>query len=231
MAGHLAEKVIFTGCLAASIDGRIHPEISDGYTQLGSQWDIHHLKTRRDEADAILIGGETFRQYPSLHRGHKSTPWIGILTTGGDGMLQAINPKAPLFTMPQDEQVPVVIFTKEPVDPEIVEGFPPQVSIVCVGNTPELLVETYRQRGASNVLCEGGGQVIGWLCQHQLLHKLWLTVTPHLLGAGGTPLVGALLVGGHNAPQCQLISETCHHLVTGHREVTERIQEWGIQYP
>lgn len=226
MTSTMGKRPTIVACLAASIDGRIHPAETDGYAQLGSHWDIDHLQACRDEADVVLIGGETFRQYPSLHQGHRKTPWVCVLTTGGDGVCQAISPEAPLFH--SDDALPVVLFTRFPVSESDQQRYPSHVDVITIGDSPEAMLAVFRQRGATRALCEGGGQVVAWLLAHQCLDGLWLTVTPQLLGSAGTPLVGVLSTNHHAAPQCTLRQERVIHC---QGRGTERIQYWGIAYP
>ncbi len=228
----------FIGCLAASIDGVIHPVRTPGYAQLGSDTDIAHLLTLRDGADGVLVGGETFREYPSHHQGHNKNhvPIVGVMTRGNN-IHQSISPNAPLFTQRQNYPAPTLIFTKTMPTEAEKAPYPATVEWVQLSDSEAdnaaLVARCFQAKQAKRVLCEGGGELIGWLLRQALLNELYLTQCPLLLGgvASGQvdtarPLVGGPGFNKGESPQMTLLSNNCYETTHG----TECIQHWQIRY-
>ncbi len=233
-----AQQPVFVGCLAASIDGVIHPARTPGYAQLGSETDIAHLLTLRDGADAVLVGGETFREYPSHHQGHNKNhfPVVGVMTRGVD-IHASISPTAPLFTQRGNNSAPTLIFTKTMPTQKEKAAYPATVEWILLGTNDaqnaSLITQTYRQQQAKRVLCEGGGELIGWLIGQKILNELYLTQCPLLLGGvakGDTntarPLIGGQGFNKAESPRMALLSNNCYETKQG----TECIQHWQIGY-
>lgn len=240
-----ALPILFMGCLAASIDGVIHPARSPEYVQLGSPSDIAHLLSLRDSVDGVLVGGETFRQYPSHHVGHNKdhVPVVGIFTRGesdGKPLEKSLPPYAPLFTqraVPElREPPPILVFCTNLPTPSQQAQYPAHVQWHHIfpedtAGSIAVMEAAYAACGVERLLCEGGGELIGWLIGAKRLNELYLTQCPFLLGGvgrahGSVPLVGGPGFTQHESPTMTLLSQNCYETKQG----TECIQHWQLGY-
>ncbi len=101
-------------CLAASLDGRIG-SATNLKDRIGTSADLEHLLTVRNQANAILCGGETFRQHATIRKGNQQDrpPLQCILTRRF-----ALPPEARLFqqSITTDPPTPILIVSP-PVSP------------------------------------------------------------------------------------------------------------------
>lgn len=182
----------YIACLAGSLDGRINPGGADSYVRMGSDHDIHHLMALRDQADALLMGGKTFRAYPKRHRALNDSyrPIHAILTRGGD-FPATLPPDAPLFQ--ETPPVPVTLFTQCLPNVALKKMYPDSVRWVAIGKTltaGEIIAtisESLAQQGCERVLVEGGGELLALTLEARVLERLYLTLCPVLLGGLHAP--------------------------------------------
>mgnify|MGYP003969301067 FL=1 len=161
---------IFT-TTAMSLDGK-------GYA-LGSDEDRKRMRHIRNQADAILVGGNTFRNYP-----HPSLPentaiktkiWNIVLSRTMDFSLsdEFVNSTAirPLFLTtnetPKDFPLPVIASSQE--------------------ITPEWIVGELKERGIENLLIEGGGDLIYQFLEAGLIDDIYVTLCPKIIGDESCP--------------------------------------------
>ena len=165
---------IFTNT-AMSLDGKINFPDGKGYA-LGSDEDRKRMRHIRNQADAILVGGNTFRNYP-----HPSLPentaiktkiWNIVLSRTMDFSLsdEFVNSTAirPLFLTtnetPKDFPLPVIASSQE--------------------ITPEWIVGELKERGIENLLIEGGGDLIyQFLEVFRVEVRIYLYIKPMLIYA------------------------------------------------
>jgi riboflavin biosynthesis pyrimidine reductase len=154
-------------CLATSLDGQIarpdHPE-----KRFSSRQDLERLFAVRDLADAVLVGGGTFRAYNKPHRGLKKRDFLHAIVT------HTVNlpPQAPLFDHPE---LPVVIYTPHPSP----ERFPDHLHWVPQ-TSPAAILADLAGRGVETLLIEGGGHMVTLFAP--FIDTFYLTVCPVLLG-------------------------------------------------
>lgn len=196
-------------CLASTLDGKIashhNPE-----SRFGSAEDLTHLQTVRNQADAILCGGETFRQYSKVRQGNRQDkpPWQCILTKS-----LHLPPQAGVFHQ-KETHGRVIVFSPKKPDQAIKRMYPQHIQwqSICSNNTVLSLLESLEQRHVKTLLIEGGGEVLSLFMEHQQLHEFYLTLCPLFLGGTSSPS----LLSGHgfsikNAPRTTLIKQEVHN--------------------
>jgi 5-amino-6-(5-phosphoribosylamino)uracil reductase len=176
-------------CFAVTLDGKIG---SSAYPddRIGSEADLTHLLTVRNQADTILYGGETFRQYPALRKGNQQTiPPKQCLLTRTFNMPT----DAPLFTnaVKQPTPTPILIASPTPPNDEIKAQYPTHLQWFTTKeeNPIPTVLGKLRDEGSENVMIEGGGHIFHLALQAQAVHELYLTICPLLLGGNENPML------------------------------------------
>ena len=172
-------------CLACSLDGKITAPGQPAGSGFGSTSDMNRLKALRDSADAVLIGAETFRNYPKPRKGLAGKPVSRhyILTASGN-----IDSNAPLFGMESGTQA--TIYSPQPVSNQWPLTLPwrQQDSVAdAPSSTISNVLNEIANDGVSTLLIEGGGQVMSLFLQAQAIHRLYLTICPVVVGGTTTP--------------------------------------------
>ena len=204
----MSENASVAACLAASADGRIwHPDVP----VLGSDDDRQVLEAVRSQADVLLYGAGTARadsrrriqfrheRYAALaaSRLARPVPPIAVLCRSLDFDFSSPfwNSDCPMAIV-RDTSSSSATSASLPAGVELlameseVPGEPSLAAAVSavVGWVRRVLGATADDR-TIRVLCEGGGYLVGSLVRAGLLDELFLTVTPWVLGDGGTPTV------------------------------------------
>lgn len=175
-------------CMASSLDGKIGPADVDRFVAIGSKHDMKHLISLRDQANGIIFGANTFRTWPKPHRGNDPDRRVHhfILSRSMD-----LDPNLELF---QDPTFPVTILTTGEPGPAL----PEHIDIVTIPEPEETMsfaLSHISSIGVDSLLVEGGGQVLHQMIEAKLLHELYLTVVPTLIGQPRAPgLVGGRLL-------------------------------------
>ncbi|MFN8615279.1 MAG: dihydrofolate reductase family protein [Vampirovibrionales bacterium] len=224
------EELMVSACVASSVDGVIHPVRSQTYAQLGSSQDLDRLLTLRNTADAIVVGAETFRMFPSRYRGSNGhQPMLGVLTRGHDP-LQAIPLSAPVFS-DLAAQRPTLIVSDVLPSLAVTQQYPVGVEWISTqGDAVRAVLTALFSRGCRCVLVEGGGKTIGQFVQAQALHTLYLTLCPLLLGGGqygARHWLEGLGFLPEEAPRLTLEAWQPHATAVG----TEILTTWAVTYP
>jgi 5-amino-6-(5-phosphoribosylamino)uracil reductase len=198
-------------CFAATLDGKIG-SVEAPRDRVGSRADLDHLFTIRNQADALLYGGETFRHHPLLRKGNaQSTPPLQCLLTQSFNM----PPDAPLFqdSLKQTPASPIIIASPTEAPPEVRARYLQQIEWVTTGaetvNPIPQMLSLLEQRGIRTLLVEGGGHILNLCLQAKVIDELYLTVCPLLLGGPQNPtLVGGLGSGFRvgEAPRTEVLS-------------------------
>lgn len=169
---------------AISLDGRINT-VEGAFTLLGGPEDHARMSRVRRRADAILVGGGTFRNWPhpSFAQGPESEGvtapiWNVVVTRTLDVPVTdefLHHPRTrPLFIAPA-AAVP-------PGFPGPVEAYPgPEPSVPV-----PFLLDAMRRRGVETLLVEGGGDLLFQFLAADALDELHVTLCPLLIG-GDTP--------------------------------------------
>jgi 5-amino-6-(5-phosphoribosylamino)uracil reductase len=172
-------------CLAVTLDGKI-ASAKNPRDRFGSKADLEHLLNTRNQADAILSGGETFRQFSGVRKGSQAgrIPIQCILTRRFQ-----LPPEASLFQKAKTNPLPIIIFSPQPPDAEIRSQYPDCIEWVSFGkdDPAEVILETLRAKGVKTLSIEGGGQVVHLFLKSRALQEMYLTLCPVLLGGKDDP--------------------------------------------
>lgn len=192
-------------CLAVTLDGKI-ASAKNPRDRFGSKADLAHLLNTRNQADAILSGGETFRQFSGVRRASQSeqTPIQCILTRSFH-----LPPDASLFRKARVSPIPIIIFSPQPPSEEIHSQYPDCIDWVSIGedNPAEVILKTLRAKGVQTLSIEGGGQVVHLFLKSHALQEMYLTLCPVLLGGKNDPaLVSGEGFSVAEAPRTEVIS-------------------------
>lgn len=185
--------------LASSLDGRISASGGESKWITGepARRRAHEL---RAEAGAVLVGAGTARtDDPLLTPRNLPEAAPPVLRVVLDPNL-TLSPESKLAETAAAE--PVVVFAGEGADSakrdEAQECGVEVVTAPLAGPGGEMdlgyVLDELGRRGIRGVLVEGGGETVGRFVREGLTNKMTLFYAPKLLGAGGTPLMGSLVV-------------------------------------
>ncbi len=171
---------------AISLDGKLGP-VSYEHVRLGTDEDLRRMSWLRSRADAVLVGGRTWRAWclpliedPRVVLQERARPVINaVLTRTGQG------PRSGRFyEHPQTQPV----FLAGP-DTDL-DSLPPGTPVHRAPGQPSLawaLELLEREYGVERLLVEGGGAMIAQLLEAGLLQELNVTLCPLVLGGQGGP--------------------------------------------
>ena len=198
---------VFTNS-AMSADGKLGTVAQD-HVAIGSREDLRRMQVLRAQADAVLVGGQTFRNWPlplvedlrALKAGDPAPTRTGpmvnaVLTRRG---LLAARPRA--GTWP-DPRVRLLVFGGPGLDAEgHRERFGAETR--C-RQDPDVawVLDELEAMGCRSVLVEGGGDLIFQVLRTGRLREVYLTVCPKLIGGSRapTPMDGDGLAVGEIVP-------------------------------
>lgn len=168
-------------CAASSLDGKIDL-YHDKSWRFGSNKDLNTLISLRDQVDATLCGGATFRQWPLLRQGNKSIPMQCILTSNYDniemaeGIFRQKHPHQPLYVYHCGKELLSLKTGCYPINKKYM--------------AQNIVKDLDSKWNKKSLLLEGGGKLIGQFIEARLLNELYLTITPHIFGGNlDSPLV------------------------------------------
>jgi riboflavin-specific deaminase-like protein len=180
--------------MAVSVDGRITTRAREHFA-LGSEYDRRLMDELRARADAVIVGAGTVRhdgwpmviRYPDLRakriaRKRMPNPVNVVLTRALD-----LPVGARFFRSPDTERI---VFTTRQAPAARVKRFLRVAEVVVLpGRTisPAAVVSHLRARGLRNLLVEGGGETHFAFAKAGLVDRLYVTVTPRLIGGTGAP--------------------------------------------
>jgi riboflavin-specific deaminase-like protein len=165
---------------AISLDGRIGTK-DLSHLKLGSDFDSKEMSRIRSQADAVLMGGNTFRnnQFPIFtKRNTELEPmWNVILTRSGNlpfsqSYLDEKRIKTLVFSPSFNKKLPCERFESIVYDKE---DFLPFV------------LENLAQRGIKTLLIEAGGDLIFRFLKAGLIDEMYITLCPKFIGERGAP--------------------------------------------
>lgn len=180
---------VFTNT-AASADGKIGSAAFD-HVAIGTPTDRKYMSVLRARADAVLVGGRTFRNWPlplvpdARHLAELATSgfpdtdhppiegrtwWNVVVTRTGD---------VPPYKR-ADPRARLLVLTERAVE---VDG---EVEVAPAITVPWVL-ERLRARGVENLLIEAGGDLLFQFVEAGVVDDVFLTICPLLLGGRGAP--------------------------------------------
>jgi riboflavin biosynthesis pyrimidine reductase len=168
---------------AITLDGRINTR-EGAFTQLGTARDHARMSRLRAGADAVLVGGRTFRNWP-----HPSLPdaadrpalgdrrpWNVVVSRGLDFALDDAFVREPgvrpLFLVPEAARAAAPAFPCES------EGWPGEGADVPV----PWILEALERRGVGTLLVEAGGDLLFQFLAAGALDEMNVTLVPRVAG-------------------------------------------------
>ena len=170
---------------ACSIDGRINTR-ERRFTMLGSSADHRRMSTLRAQADAVLVGGATFRNWP-----HPALPDPLDLPALGDRRPYTVvvsrtmdMPVTPEF-LAEPRFRPLFLTTRRGLR----DGFPAEIEAFDGDDVPvPWIVERLQARGVQNLLIEAGGDLLFQFLAADAVDELHVTLLPLAIG-GDAPML------------------------------------------
>ena len=171
---------------AISIDGRI-ATVDRQYMDVASPLDKRRMSLIRAQADAVLVGGQTFRVGP--------IPLIEMDEDAAQGvrrpMINAVLTRRGLLEASGDgwpnPQVDLHIFGGSGFD---ADAHREQFAATIHQNdepTVEWVLDALEALGCETVLVEGGGDLIFQVIASHRLDSLYVTLAPRVIGGVGAP--------------------------------------------
>ena len=168
---------------AVSLDGRIGTVGGDHFN-VGTDEDRRRMGIFRGKADAVFIGGETFRMDPepiieaeSLTQNQVTRPLINaVLTRRGVTREVAEDWNEP--------RVRLVVFGPDSLDRDAHAAIGAEV---VEAKTPVEVLDHLEAMGCESVLVEGGGNLIFQLVAAGRLDTIFMTLAPRIIGGRGAP--------------------------------------------
>lgn len=169
---------------AISLDGRINTR-EGRFTTLGTDKDHARMSRLRSQADAVLVGGATFRNWP-----HPSLP------TGQD--LRELS--APVWNVIVTRSLDFPVPAELLAEPRIRPLFLTRAGAIPAGFTAEheayagpgdslpipWIIEVLRRRGVQRLLIEAGGDLLFQFLAADAVDEINVTLCPLVIG-GPTP--------------------------------------------
>lgn len=163
---------------AVSLDGKINTAEGRALS-LGSEKDLRFMLELRDTADAVLVGGRTFRHWSGFALKRPRKLWRVVVSRG-------LNFEIPERVL-SDPDVRLLFMSPIPRP----EGFPAEVATLDPV-TPATIVSELKKRGVKTLLVEAGGDLIAQFLEADLIDEMYVTLCPKLIGGKDAPSI----VGG-----------------------------------
>jgi len=170
---------------AVSLDGRINTR-ERRFTFFGSARDHARMSRLRAEADAVLVGGATFRNWPHAALPDppdrpllKARPWNVVVSRSLDVQL------TPSFLAEAGIR-PLFVTRAASVQP----GFPAQVEAWEGDGDPPVawILERLAARGVAHLLVEAGGDLLFQFLAADAIDEMHVTLCPIVVGGDAPTL-------------------------------------------
>ncbi len=170
--------------LATSIDGKIATATREHFP-LGTPEDRKQMMVLRRRSDAILMGASTLRAYqkPLIVSKSEKQPLNVILSSNLDGL----DPEWTFFT---DQRIERVLIVSDKISNEKCLPFLKSSKIERMDSNQPMgsaIIQILEKYGVKNLLVEGGGAVMWYFVEHDLIDEYHLTITPRALGGTEAP--------------------------------------------
>ena len=175
---------------AISLDGKL-TTFAHERVGLGTQEDWRRLHQLRASADAVLVGGRTFRTWglPFLEQ----APYFTGIAVGRRPIINAVLTRrgvvAEALQHPAWPDPRVQLWVLGPTDLDALEHVQKLGAIVKTTAKPTLTwaIQELVALGCETILLEGGGDRLFQALEANLLHELYVTLTPMLVGGAHSP--------------------------------------------
>jgi riboflavin-specific deaminase-like protein len=164
---------------AISLDGRIGTK-DYGHVRLAGAYDLMEMTNIRNLADAVLVGGNTFRNW--------SIPLFTEKHTNENPMLNVILTRSSNLPFSEDylneKRIKPIVFSCQKSS-----FFSKSVEVVLAEseNFLPFIVENLKKRGVKTLLIEAGGDLIFQFLKLGFLDEMYITLCPKLIGGVGAP--------------------------------------------
>lgn len=168
---------------AVSLDGRINSR-SGGFPVLGTARDHARMSRLRSQADAVLVGGATFRNWPHpalpdaadrVRLGGRR-PWTVVVS-------RTMNLPVTREFLAEPGFRPLFLTRREAIPP----GFAAEVDGFDGDDLPvPWMLERLRARGVERLLVEAGGDLLFQFLAADAIDEMHVTLCPLVIG-GDTP--------------------------------------------
>jgi riboflavin-specific deaminase-like protein len=205
---------------AVSIDGRINTR-ERRFALLGSQADHARMSALRAQADAVLVGGNTFRNWPhpalpdAADRGRmRGTPWTVVVS-------RTMNlPVTPEF-LAEPAFRPLFLTRRGAVPPR----FPAEVE-ACEGDDVPVpwMLDVLARRGVQSLLVEAGGDLLFQFLAADALDEMHVTVCPLVIGGDAPSLADGV---GFDLATSRRLTLLSHDAVDGELFLHYAVQRSG----
>jgi 5-amino-6-(5-phosphoribosylamino)uracil reductase len=171
---------------AVSLDGRINTR-ERRFTFFGSARDHARMSSLRAEADAVLVGGSTFRNWPhpalpdEADRSRLgSRPWNVVVTRSLEVPLDS--------DFVGESAIRPLFVTRAAAVPE---GFPAEIEAwTGEGDIPvRWILERLAARGVERLLVEAGGELLFQFLAADAIDEMHVTLCPIVVGGDAPSLV------------------------------------------
>lgn len=169
---------------AITVDGRIS-RAPGKHVRFGSNEDVRLMQVIRNKADAIIVGGNSFRNwpYPLLPNPALVTPRKKIIYN----VVLSNTLRFPLTRkfLSEKRMRPLFLTSRK----RIPANFPCEIIRSRGEITPRWIVQELVKRGVKVLLIEGGGDIIYQFFKANLINEMYVTLCPKLFGCRGAPTV------------------------------------------
>lgn len=187
---------------AVSIDGRINTR-ERRFTSLGSAHDHARMSVLRAGADAVLVGGATFRMWPhpslpdERDRTGSERPWNVVVSRGLDVPLNA--------DFLDESRIRPLFLTRSASVPA---GFAPEVE-TWHGDAEmpvAWMLDALRRRGVERLLVEAGGDLMFQFLEADAIDEMHVTLCPLVIGGDAPSLADGAGFGFDAMKRMRLLS-------------------------
>jgi len=168
---------------AVSLDGRIGT-VTEDHFNVGTDEDRRRMALLQAKADAVFVGGVTFRMGPHPIVDPDGLPYV----EGRRPLINAVLTRSGIASEMgddwPDERVDLHVFGPESLD---VEAHRTRGATVHIAHNPVDVLDQLERMGCQTVLIEGGGDLIFQLVAQDRLDTIYMTLAPRIVGGVGAP--------------------------------------------
>lgn len=171
--------------MATTIDGKIAPA-TRGPVKLGSLYDSQRMEEIRAQADAVVVGGETFRAHPKAltTRWRKKQPMTVVVS-------RTLTLPKRITPLEKARTVRRLVLCGSGANKSAVRRLELAGITVLRVRTKDVsardILRALQARGVRRVLLEGGGELNALFLEKNLVERIYLTFCPALLGGSAAP--------------------------------------------